>query len=245
MTTTQVIILVAVFAVLVLVYLALGPVMKRRRGDLRGRFGPEYDRAVDRHNGDEKAARAELSERLKRHGDLRTRTLPAEERERYRAQWGQVQQRFVDDPTGAVAEADHLLTRLAHDRGYPADSHDDRIAALSVHHPHQIDGYRRIHALAGRTTPGDTATEDLRTAMLGAGEIFEKLMDSPHAGDREDRDRAEGRGGGIAERLHLPGAGREDRTDGTDDRVDGNRPAHRADPRADGVPAEDRNGVRR
>ncbi|MBB0246211.1 hypothetical protein FNQ90_19385 [Streptomyces alkaliphilus] len=238
MTTTQVIILVAVLAVLVLVYLALGPVMKRRRGDLRGRFGPEYDRAVDRHNGDEKAARAELSERLKRHGDLRTRTLPAEERERYRAQWGQVQQRFVDDPAGAVAEADHLLTRLAHDRGYPSDSHDDRIAALSVHHPHQVDGYRRVHALAGRTAPGDAATEDLRTAMLEAGEVFEKLMDSPHSGDREDRAKAEGRDGGIAERLHLPGAGR-------DERGESDRAPRREDRAGDETRVEDRDGVRR
>lgn len=46
------------------------------RAGLKRRFGPEYERAVNRHHGDAKAAENELTERVRRHGDLRPRPCP-------------------------------------------------------------------------------------------------------------------------------------------------------------------------
>ncbi|MEV8409666.1 hypothetical protein AB0R12_28890, partial [Streptomyces niveus] len=75
------------------------------RGGLKRRFGPEYERAVNRHHGDVKAAENELTERVRRHGELRPRPLPAEARDQYVAHWAGLQERFVDSPRQAVVEA--------------------------------------------------------------------------------------------------------------------------------------------
>ncbi|MEV7517291.1 hypothetical protein [Streptomyces diastaticus] len=142
-----------------------GPALKRR-------FGPEYDRVLARHNGDTTAARRELGERLKRHGALRERPLPAESLARYEAEWAGVQRRFVDSPQQAMAEAGALLAQLAEDRGYPGpERYEEQVEALSVHHAHEVDGYRTVR-LAAR---GGGGTEELREALLSARSLYEVL----------------------------------------------------------------------
>ncbi|MFC8824427.1 hypothetical protein ACFT9I_03605 [Streptomyces sp. NPDC057137] len=146
------------------------------RGGLKRRFGPEYERAVNRHHGDVKAAETELTERVKRHGDLRPRPLPAEARDQYVAHWAGLQERFVDSPRQAVVEADKLISRLASDRGFPdAEQHTEHVDALSVHHAHQVDGYRRVHHAASEAGQG-ASTEELREAMVEARQLFERLV---------------------------------------------------------------------
>ncbi|WP_405618503.1 hypothetical protein OG292_29310 [Streptomyces sp. NBC_01511] len=150
------------------------------RAGLKRRFGPEYERAVNRHHGDTKAAENELTERVKRHGELRPRPLPAEARDQYVAHWAGIQERFVDSPRQAVVEADKLIARLASDRGYPdpdpdAGEHSEHIDALSVHHAHQVDGYRRVHHAASDAGRG-ASTEELREAMVDARRLFERLV---------------------------------------------------------------------
>ncbi|NEE46226.1 hypothetical protein G3M55_16585, partial [Streptomyces sp. SID8455] len=142
-----------------------GPALKRR-------FGPEYDRVLARHNGDTTAARRELGERLKRHGALRERPLPAESLARYEAEWAGVQRRFVDSPQQAMAEAGALLAQLAEDRGYPGpERYEEQVEALSVHHAHEVEGYRMVR-LAAR---GGGGTEELREALLSARSLYEVL----------------------------------------------------------------------
>lgn len=146
------------------------------RTGLKRRFGPEYERAVNRHNGDTKAAENELNERVRRHGDLRPRPLPAEARDQYVAHWAGLQERFVDSPRQAVTEADQLIARLASDRGFPdAGQHTEQLDALSVHHAHHVDGYRRAHH-AGSEEGRGASTEELREAMVGARQLFEQLV---------------------------------------------------------------------
>lgn len=146
------------------------------RGGLKRRFGPEYERVVSRHHGDTKAAESELAERVKRHGELRPRPLPAEARDQYVAHWAGLQERFVDSPRQAVVEADKLIGRLASDRGFPdAGEHSDHLDALSVHHAHQVDGYRRVHHAASEAGQG-ASTEELREAMVQARQLFERLV---------------------------------------------------------------------
>lgn len=143
-----------------------------RRG-LRSRFGPEYQRTVNEHNGDVNAAERELSERVERHGALQEKPLSPEDRQYYVAQWADVQEQFVASPQKAVAEADMLLARLARDRGYPdGEQYEERIAALSVHHAHYVQGCRSTHTAAR----GHSGTEEMREAMIEARSLFEALV---------------------------------------------------------------------
>ncbi|MET9508950.1 hypothetical protein ABZX62_10815 [Streptomyces flavidovirens] len=198
MSTVWIIALIAVVVILlVAVFLVAGP---GRRGGGRGlkrRFGPEYDRVVAHHDGDTKAAERELEERVKRHGSLELRPLTPETREQYVARWAAIQEQFVDSPQLAVAEADRLVARLAGDRGFPAEGqYDEQVSALSVHHPQQVHGYRRVH----RAAHTESSTEQMREAMLDARELFETLVTAKrvdsgrhrpqHADDRHGRSHA-------------------------------------------------------
>ncbi|MYU10809.1 hypothetical protein GTZ78_08910 [Streptomyces sp. SID8361] len=124
------------------------------------------------------------SVRQGRKGDLPVRSLPSEAREQYAARWAGLQERFVDSPGWALREADRLLGALAVDRGYPAESDEKRMDALSVRHPREIEGYRRLHAMAARMNHGEgaeAATERMREALVAARPLFEQLVRAqPH-----------------------------------------------------------------
>ncbi|MET8687841.1 hypothetical protein ABZV77_26895 [Streptomyces sp. NPDC004732] len=184
MSTLMVILLIVVVAVLAGAAVA---VLNRRqqgaggRRGLKRRFGPEYDRAVARHDGDTKAAERDLGERVKRHGSLRTRPLDPAAREQYTARWTVVQEHFVDSPRKAVTEADRLVAELAGARGFPDAGHyEDQIDALSVHHAHHVHGYRKVHRTAlGTTGTGPLTgadTEEMRAALVEARALFEALV---------------------------------------------------------------------
>ncbi|GGL67596.1 hypothetical protein GCM10010129_08710 [Streptomyces fumigatiscleroticus] len=200
MSTGVIIALILIVAAVVIVAAVLTLRSRGTHGgpDLRRRFGPEYDRAVSRHDGDTKAAERELAERVERHGSLRTRPLEPAERERFEARWTAAQERFVDSPQDAVAEADRLLAELAGARGYPdGGQYEEQLDALSVHHARQVNGYRRVHRVAQARTTGSpdgvAGTEELREAMVEARSLFEELV-------RTDRHDGTGR----------PGSGRRD-----------------------------------
>ncbi|MFH0244545.1 hypothetical protein ACGRHY_19515 [Streptomyces sp. HK10] len=229
--------LIITLIVAAVVVLAIAAFLARRGGGPRSvkrRFGPEYERTVAQHNGDTKAAERELSERLQRHGELRTKPLAPQEREEYAAQWAAVQERFVDAPVEAVVSADRLLSRLAEARGFPGDGYDEQVSALSVHHPRRVQGYREVHAVAVLAREGQADTERLREALVHARALYEDLMEQSahdsHGGGRHDHDHERGREHGrehehadgsgsrnhgrLSERLHLPGAVRRHDTSG-------------------------------
>ncbi len=160
--------------VVVLVVLAVVIVRRQRTAALRRHFGPEYDRAV-REQG---AARAEtvLLERQKRVEKLQLRELSADERERFITEWRTVQSRFVDDPKGAVNDADELVTRLMHLRGYPMSDFEQRAADISVDHPRVVDNYRAAHEIALRHRRGEATTEDMRNALIYYRSLFDELL---------------------------------------------------------------------
>ncbi|MEU5519527.1 hypothetical protein ABZ759_02180 [Streptomyces sp. NPDC047860] len=199
MSTGLIIALIVIVAVVVAVaaVLTLRARSPRHRTSLKRRFGPEYNRALARHDGDTRAAERELAERVERHGDLRERPLEPAERERYEARWTAAQERFVDAPHDAVAEADRLIAELAGARGFPGDGHyEDQLAALSVHHAHHVEGYRRVHRVAQARANGaqdaGAGTEEMREAMVEARTLFEELVrPSRHDGrhHRTDGDR--------------------------------------------------------
>ena len=175
----------AVAAVVVIV-VAVALYMRKRRNttvQLRDRFGPEYDRAVQQH-GSERKAEAKLADRETRVEKLKIRALDVAERERYLAEWQTVQSRFVDYPKGAVTEADELVCALMRTRGYPVGDFDQRAADISVDHPLVMENYRSAHDIALRLGRGEASTEDMRTAMIHYRSLFDDLVQVQLSGDQ-------------------------------------------------------------
>lgn len=215
-------VLIAVIVIVAAVVLVAAALLLRARGagggpGLKRRFGPEYDRAVARHDGDVKAAERDLARRVEKHGQLRERPLEPARREQYEARWTALQERFVDAPREAVAEADRLLAELAGVRGYPdGGQYEEQLDALSVHHASRVQGYRHVHRVANAPlgAEGDGPdTEELREALLEARGLFEELVaQAPQDTGRHRAERAERHDRAVE-------SGREERATA--------RPAHR------------------
>ncbi len=163
-------VLVAVVVIIVVALVVWQALRARRTRRLQGRFGPEYDRTVDRADG-RREAEAELAARAKRRDEHDIRPLPTASRDRYVEEWQHVQARFVDDPRGAVQEADTLIQSVLRERGYPVDDFDQRAADLSVDHPQVVENYRNGH----RLSTGDT--EEQRQAMVHYRALFDELVE--------------------------------------------------------------------
>ena len=180
--------LVAVAALLVVALVIWQALRSRRTRALQDRFGPEYDRTIDRAD-DRREAEAELAARAERRDALDIRPLTMAAMVRYREQWQQVQARFVDDPGGAVQTADSLIQSVMRERGYPMDDFEQRAADISVDHPHVVDNYREGHRLAGSAD-----TEAQRQAMVHYRALFDELLedtaDTPLARDAQTGDRS-------------------------------------------------------
>lgn len=149
---------------------------RRKRGHLRARFGPEYDRTVS-EVGDRRRAEHELEQRQERVRKFPLRALPEHRRTRYAEDWRRVQAEFVDSPAHAIDDAERLVTELMEDVGYPvAADFDQRAADLSVDHPHVVDNYRAARALSARSRAGEESTEDMRQAMVHYRALFDDLL---------------------------------------------------------------------
>jgi len=175
-------------AVILIIAVAVWLYVRKRRSttaDLRQKFGPEYERAVQKH-GSERKAEAKLADRQQRVEKLNIRDLDPMERERFSKQWESVQSRFVDSPKGAVAEADDLVSSLMKTRGYPVSDFDQGAADISVAHPRVVENYRSAHEIALRVGKNAASTEDLRTAMIHYRSLFEELVQVPTIVERKE-----------------------------------------------------------
>ncbi|MEW2354719.1 hypothetical protein [Spirillospora sp. NPDC029432] len=197
------ILMVVVAVVIIALVAAAGYVLwtQARTRALRRRFGPEYDRAVERH-GKRAAAERELMSRERRHEELELRELDPRQRELYREQWVHVQEQFVDAPGAAVEQAGRLVTVVMGERGYPTRDFDDRVAHLSVEHGRTLDHYRRGHDIGARAARDEATTEELRQAMVHYRALFEDLLKVP------DGERSGSRAGQGTPAHHGPGRDR-------------------------------------
>ena len=150
-------------------------VQRQRHERMRTHFGPEYERAV-RETGSPAKADAVLADRAKRVRELKIRRLPREQAESFDREWRRIQGTFVDDPDGAVAAADHLVSEVMSARGYPIEDFDTRAADLSVEHPQVVENYRIARALAVRRNRGEAGTEELRQAVVNYRALFDDLL---------------------------------------------------------------------
>jgi hypothetical protein len=172
---TWVWIVIAVVAAIVLLAVLLSATRSRRTRSLQDRFGIEYDRTVE-HAGDKREAERELREREKRHDALDLQPLSPQQRDSYVQEWQTTQGRFVDDPSGAVAEADRLVQRVMKDRGYPVDDFEQRAADISVEHPELVEKYRTAHGVAQKSEQGRASTEELRHSVRHYRAVFAELL---------------------------------------------------------------------
>jgi hypothetical protein len=173
----MVITLVVIIVVLVATAGVIGFALERRRQrELRERFGGEYDRTVV-EAGDRRRGERELVSRQKRHDMLDIRPLDPARAQDYRVGWETAQTRFVDDPRGAIGDADTLIEAVMGERGYPVGDFDTRLEDLSVQHADVIQHYRAAHEIAGAAEAGDADTEALRRAMVHYRALFAALLD--------------------------------------------------------------------
>lgn len=172
---TQTLAVLAIIAVLI----ALAAWMlfqKRKSRDLETRFGPEYGRAVDEF-GSRPKAEAELANRQKRVSKLNIVPLPPGEANRFAQAWRALQGRFVDNPKGALQEADDLVQELMIKRGYPMADFEGRAADISVDHPRVVEHYRAAQAIAIRDQRGEADTEEMRRAVVHYRALFDDLLE--------------------------------------------------------------------
>ena len=111
-------------------------------------------------------------------GKPKLKDLTPEARDRYGSQWDRVEARFVDDPEGAVREADSILMGLLREREHPM--REDQLPAKM----------RKARKL-GMGQQGRGGTEGLRQAMLEYRGVMEEYGRPADDRGRERDDRRE------------------------------------------------------
>ncbi len=176
--STTIWILVAIAVAIVILAIVTWVVVSRSRTErLRARFGPEYGRELEKTH-DQRQVEGSLKDHWKRVERLHIRPLLPNDRARFVASWGRIQERFIDDPGVAVMDADRLLADVMSARGYPADYADfeQRAADISVDHPFVVEDYRTAHSVAALQARGKASTEELRQAMIHYRSLLEELV---------------------------------------------------------------------
>jgi hypothetical protein len=166
----------AIIAIVIVVLLVAAAAVlvatQMRRRALHDRFGPEYKRLAAEVGP--RRAEAELAARQRRIKELDIHPLTQEQRAQYAIQWTAVQERFVDDPVGAVEQAGTLVSAVQKDRGYPAGDLDEEMANLSVNHASAVSGYREAQEVTQKAS--SASTDDLRQAVIQYRTLFRELI---------------------------------------------------------------------
>jgi hypothetical protein len=184
-TWSWVVIAVAAVIVVALAVIVVLSMSRRKRTErLKSHFGPEYDRAVGQ-SGAQGTAEKELVARERKRQKLDIVVLTPESRAQYVEHWRAVQTAFVDDPAGAVGDADHLVTAVMRERGYPIDDFDQRAADISVDHPNVVEHYRAAHVIHLAQEKADVGTEAQREAFVHYRALFEKLLETEHKTEKD------------------------------------------------------------
>ncbi len=171
------ILIAAVIVIAAVAIIVARSVNSRKRTErLKERFGPEYERTV-REAGEQSAAEKELAARERKRDKLDIVPLPPRARAEYAHRWRAVQTAFVDNPSGAVGDADRLVTEVMRERGYPIEDFEQRAADISVDYPTIVEDYRAAHRISLSQQNGDISTEEERQAFVHYRALFGKLLE--------------------------------------------------------------------
>lgn len=121
----------------------------RRSGEAKPRGDVRNERIDPAGDGSQ-------SHRASGAGD-RAALFPADDRDRFRARWMEIQTNFVDEPRRSVEQADDLVSEVT-----------DRIAAIFSQNREDLER---------QWSAGDeVSTEDLRRALRSYRSFFERLL---------------------------------------------------------------------
>jgi hypothetical protein len=148
---------------------------QQRKRDLRDWFGPEYARR-DQSAHSRPRMEDQRADRAGRRHALSIRPLTPAARERYSAQWNQLQERFVERPRVVVLAADDLFTQLMRERGYPVDDFESNSELIAAEHPDVEQNYREAHSIYTKANIGEASPENLRRAVVAYRALFEELV---------------------------------------------------------------------
>jgi FtsZ-interacting cell division protein ZipA len=176
-------IVIAAVIVVAIIAIAMAVVAWRRRTrsqHLRDRFGAEYDRVVTSdQRGERRAGEEELERREERRDAIQIRPLTPVRQQRYLLAWRDIQMSFVDAPERSVVNAEHLVSDVMRERGYPVDDEfEDQAALISVDHPDLVSNYRRAHQIYERGQSHEANTEELRDSLVYYRSLFDELLAS-------------------------------------------------------------------
>jgi hypothetical protein len=172
-----------VVAIIVIAGILVAGAVEYDRRRKRAAYGPEYDQLVERE-GSPRAADKELARRRRAYANLTLRPLGGEERARYAEEWRAVQGTFVDDPAGALNDAEALVVRLARFRGYPGNDGETLLELLSIPHTGAVTGYREATQVrqSAEQDPQNSSTEDMRQAFQKYTALFDGMLAEAGAG---------------------------------------------------------------
>lgn len=173
---TQTWIILAAVAVVALIAVGAWFYRRKQSHTLQEHFGPEYNRTVS-ELGSRTKGESELKAREKRVERLEIIALAPSEAARFSDAWQALQGRFVDNPKGAVVQAEQLVRELMDKRGYPMGDFERRAGDISVDHPEVVANYRSAQAIAVREQRGSADTEELRKAVVHYRALFDELLE--------------------------------------------------------------------
>ena len=194
-------ILIAVAIVLVAALFVAAAMRQRRTTMLHQQFGPEYERAVQERD-DRREAEADLRTRQKERDRLDIRPITQAARARFAADWREIQERFVDQPSNAVVAADGLVYQVMAERGYPMENFEAQAKLISVDHPAVVENYRVAHRVCELAQTDQASTEDLREALLRYRSLFDELLQPDDAGRPVETERQPQREANASDHKH-------------------------------------------
>lgn len=169
-------VVVVALVVLAIVAAVMAASRKRKREDMRERYGPEYDRLAE-DRGDNEATQ-ELDARSERVARYDLRPIPADRRQDLLVRWRDVRSEFVDQPADAVVHADALLIEVMRIRGYEGveAGPDRRVEDLTAVDAEGAEEYRIARAVSERARDGGASTEELREAMQHYSKVLDSML---------------------------------------------------------------------
>jgi hypothetical protein len=92
-------------------------------------------------------------------------------------EWASVQAMYLEDPSGAVEQAQGLVADVMRARGYPVGDFEERAAEVAIDHPTVVENYPEAQALAQASRDGSDDPDVFRRAFVHYRVLFADLLD--------------------------------------------------------------------